>query len=136
MGIRKKLKIAKKYLVMILEWFTFVDKRTNVDTRLSNKIEATKENLELSQSEVQIAMRWFLLVPDVTKGKLDNAIYKELERVLYKTKAPFSVKRAGELTQNMYQLKVVLPQSQKLKTILLKMDEHQTLLTKIIAENY
>ena len=64
------------------------------------------------------------------------AIYKELERILYKGGAPFSVKRAAELTQNMYQLKVVLPESQKQKTILLKMDEHQTLLTKIIAENY
>ncbi|MGH2552290.1 MAG: IS1634 family transposase [Chitinophagaceae bacterium] len=64
------------------------------------------------------------------------AIYKELERILYKANAPFSVKRAAELTQNMYQLKVVLPKSQKLKTILLKMDEHQTLLTKIIDENY
>lgn len=64
------------------------------------------------------------------------AIYKELERILYKAGAPFSVKRAAELTQNMYQLKVVLPESQKQKTILLKMDEHQTLLTKIIAENY
>lgn len=64
------------------------------------------------------------------------AIYKELERVLYKAKAPFSVKKAAEFAQNMYQLKVVLPESKKQKVILLKMDEQQTLLTKIIAENY
>ena len=64
------------------------------------------------------------------------AIYKELEMVLYKDKAPFSVKKAAELTQTMYQLNVVLPESKKNQNILLKMDEEQTLLTKIIAENF
>ena len=64
------------------------------------------------------------------------AIYKELERLLYKYNAPFSVKKAGELTQTMYQLDIILPDSKKRKKILLKMDEDQQLLTKIIAENY
>jgi transposase len=64
------------------------------------------------------------------------AIYKELERLLYKYNAPFSVKKAGELTQTMYQLGIILPDSKKRKKILLKMDEDQQLLTKIIAENY
>lgn len=62
------------------------------------------------------------------------AIYKELERVLYKAKAPFSVKKTTELTQTMYQLNVVLPESKKQQNIHLKMDEEQTILTKIIAE--
>lgn len=64
------------------------------------------------------------------------SIYKELERILYKGKASFSVKRASELTQTMYQLEVVLPESKKRKPILLNMDDEQQLLTKIIAENF
>ena len=64
------------------------------------------------------------------------AIYKKLERVLYKDKAPFSVKKAAEITQTMYQLNVVLPESKKKQNILLKMDEEQNMLTKIIAQNF
>lgn len=64
------------------------------------------------------------------------AVYKELERLLYKAKAPFSVKRAAELTQTMYQLEVLMPESRIKKNILLNMDEQQQLLTKIIAENF
>ena len=63
------------------------------------------------------------------------AIYKELERILYKEKAELSVKKAAELTQTMYQLKVVLPESKKQKNILLNMDEQQTLIMKIIVKH-
>ncbi len=62
-------------------------------------------------------------------------IYKELERILYKANASFSVKRAAELTQTMYQLEIVLPESKKRKNILLKMDDEQQALIKFIAEN-
>jgi len=64
------------------------------------------------------------------------AIYKELERILYKAKVPFSLKKAAELTQTMYQLDVILPESKKRKKILLNMDKDQELLIKIIAKNY
>lgn len=64
------------------------------------------------------------------------AIYKDLERLLYKYKAPYSVVKAGELTQTMYQLEVILPKSKKKKKIIMDMDDYQWLLTKIIAENY
>jgi transposase len=64
------------------------------------------------------------------------AIYKELERLLYNYNAHFSVKRAGELTQTMYQLDVIMPESKKKEQILLKMDSDQLLLTKVIAENF
>jgi transposase len=64
------------------------------------------------------------------------AIYKELERVLYKVKCPISVKRAAEITHTMYQLEVILPESKKKKTVLLEMDDEQTMLTRIIAENF
>jgi transposase len=64
------------------------------------------------------------------------AIYKDLERLLSKYKVPYSVTKAGELTQTMYQMQVVLPESKKKKKIILKMDDDQWMLTKIIAENY
>ena len=63
------------------------------------------------------------------------AIYKELERLLNKDHVQFSVKRAAELTQTMYQLQVLMPESKTKKNILLNMDEEQQLLTKLIAEN-
>jgi transposase len=64
------------------------------------------------------------------------SIYKELERVLYKHKTPFSIKTAAELTHNMYELGVVLPESKHYKKILLQMDEQQLLLKKIIDQNF
>jgi hypothetical protein len=81
---RKKLKVAKKYLVMISEWFSFVDKRTNVDLKFSKKIETAEASLDLTQTEVQIAIRWYLITPEVVKGKLDIAVYKELESFISK----------------------------------------------------
>ena len=64
------------------------------------------------------------------------AIYKELERVLYKDKIPLSLKGAAELTHNMYQLNVLLPESKHNKKILLQMNEKQILLMKAIAKNF
>jgi hypothetical protein len=51
-----------------------------------------------------------------------NSIYKELKGKPYMLKVPFSVKRADELNQNMYQISIILPESKKTKNILLKMD--------------
>jgi len=59
-------------------------------------------------------------------------IYKELERLLYKHKAPFSVKRAGELTHTMYELIYTLPETLKEKKQILKMSKEQQVLFKII----
>ena len=59
-------------------------------------------------------------------------IWKELERLLEKHKVGFSPKRAGELTHNMYEIEYMLENSEKLEKILLKMDEEQTLLYKIV----
>ena len=64
------------------------------------------------------------------------AIYKELERILYKEKASFSVKKAAELTQTMYQLNVILPESKLQKKILLNMDKEQTQLLNIITKYF
>jgi transposase len=63
-------------------------------------------------------------------------IYKELERVLYKEKSTLSVKKAAELTQNMYQITYTLPESKHTKSNLLKMDDQQALLYQIIQKNF
>ena len=61
-------------------------------------------------------------------------IYKELERLLYKAKISFSVKRAGELTRNMYEIEFILPKSRKKQRVILKMDEEQKLLSDIVRK--
>tara|TARA_R110001583_G_scaffold70470_2_gene199460 strand:- start:12219 stop:12623 length:405 start_codon:yes stop_codon:yes gene_type:complete len=38
-------------------------------------------------------------------------IYKELERVLHIEKSPLSVEKVAELTHNMYQIEIILPES-------------------------
>lgn len=63
-------------------------------------------------------------------------IYKELERILYKEKSEITVKRAADLTHNMYQLNVILPESRYSKKIVLKMNQEQSTLYQIILENF
>ena len=64
------------------------------------------------------------------------SIYKELERILYKEKSNLSLKKASELTHNMYQITYTLPESKHTKTKLLKMDEQQAELYQIIEKNF
>jgi len=63
-------------------------------------------------------------------------IYKELERVLYKEISSLSVKKAAELTHNMYQIVYTLPDSKRTKTKMLKMDDEQAELYQIILKNF
>lgn len=63
-------------------------------------------------------------------------VYKELERVLYQEKAELSIKKAAELTHNMYQITYMLPDSKHTKSRLLQMDEEQAELYQIISENF
>ena len=63
-------------------------------------------------------------------------VYKELERILHKEKSQISLKRAAELTHNIYQLNVVLPESKHLKSILLRMDDEQIQLYEIILKYF
>jgi len=62
-------------------------------------------------------------------------IYKELERILYKEQSTLSLKKAAELTNTMYQITYTLPESKYTKTKLLKMDDQQAELYKIIQKN-
>lgn len=63
-------------------------------------------------------------------------IYKELERVLYSEKSRLSLKRAAEITHNMYDITYTLPDSKYTKTKLLKMDDEQLELFEIIHRNF
>ncbi len=62
------------------------------------------------------------------------SVYKELERVLKAENSYLSVKRAAELTHNMYQINVMLPESKHLKSILLRMSKEQGDLHQIILK--
>lgn len=64
------------------------------------------------------------------------SLYKELERVLYKEKSEISLRKAAELTQNMYSITYTLPDSKHTKTKLLKMDDEQAELYQIIEKNF
>jgi transposase len=61
-------------------------------------------------------------------------VYKELERVLYHEKSTLSLKKAAELTHNMYQVKYTLPDSGYTKTRLLNMDDQQKELFDIVSK--
>jgi transposase len=63
-------------------------------------------------------------------------VYKELERVLSRQKSELSIKKAAELTHNMYQITYTLPDSKQTKSRLLQMDEEQLELHQIICENF
>ncbi|MFO8233928.1 MAG: IS1634 family transposase [Bacteroidales bacterium] len=63
-------------------------------------------------------------------------IYKELERVLYKENSSLSLKKAAEITHNMYQITYQLPESKHIKSTLLNMDEEQKELYEIVRKNF
>lgn len=64
------------------------------------------------------------------------AVYKELERVLRKEKSEISPQRASKLTQNMYELDVVLPETGQPKRILLQMTPEQATLIGIVTKHF
>lgn len=63
-------------------------------------------------------------------------IYKELERVLYKEESTLSLRKAAEITHNMYQITYTLPESRQTKSRLLNMDEEQAELYRIACKNF
>lgn len=63
-------------------------------------------------------------------------IYKELERVLYQERSTLSIKKAAELTHNMYQITYTLPDSKHTKSRLVQMDDEQAELYQIISKYF
>jgi len=63
-------------------------------------------------------------------------VCKELEGVLYEEKSTISLRTAAELTQNLYQIIYSLPESKQEKSQLLKMDDQQAELYRIVAKNF
>lgn len=86
MVTRKRLKLLKDGIKTIAEWYTFVDKRTNVDTRIAKKLHAAETELDITQSEAQIFIRWYLLVPTIARDKLDDMAFKMLEHFVKQEK--------------------------------------------------
>lgn len=64
------------------------------------------------------------------------SVYKELERMLHKEKSTLSLKKAAELTHNMYEITYTLPESKHTKSRILKMDDQQAELYQIIEKNF
>ncbi|RLC87436.1 MAG: IS1634 family transposase [Chloroflexi bacterium] len=64
------------------------------------------------------------------------SILKELERALYESHSSLSLKKATEVTHNMYRIDYQLPDSKQFKSKLLKMDNEQIELYKIIQDNF
>ena len=63
------------------------------------------------------------------------SVYKELERILYKEKSNLSLKTAAELTHSMYQINFTLPDSKHTRSKILKMDDRQAELYRLIIKN-
>jgi hypothetical protein len=59
-----------------------------------------------------------------------------MERVLKLEKSTLSLKKAAEITHNMYQITYTLPDSKHTKSRLLKMDEEQSELYEIINKYF
>ena len=64
------------------------------------------------------------------------SIYKELKRVLTIEKFELSVEKATEITHNIYQMEITLPESRNNKNVLLKTDINQPELLRIIAKYF
>jgi len=64
------------------------------------------------------------------------SIYKELERILNIEKSTLSIKKSADLTHNMYQITYTLPESKHTKSKLLKMDDLQAELYRIVMKNF
>ena len=59
-------------------------------------------------------------------------IYKELERLLIKNKIPISAKGTIELTQTIYAMDFILPESKQRKMINLNLSEEEKLIWNVI----
>ncbi|GHT18650.1 hypothetical protein FACS189429_5460 [Bacteroidia bacterium] len=57
----------------------------------------------------------------------------EMERILKHAKSDITLKRAQELTKNMYQLTCQLPKSRLIRTKILNMDSEQRQLYDMVA---
>lgn len=62
------------------------------------------------------------------------SIYKDLERVLKLKESEISVRNAYELTQNIYQIEITLPESNLSEKIMLKLSDQQQELINLINE--
>lgn len=64
------------------------------------------------------------------------SIYKDLEKALKLENSEISIRKAAELTQNIYQIDIELPHSRRTSSILLKMDEQQEEILDIVRKHF
>lgn len=64
------------------------------------------------------------------------SIYKDLERALKLYNSDISIRNAYELTQNIYQVEILLPESKSIQKIMLKLSEKQHELLKIVNQTF
>jgi len=92
--------------------------------------------------EVDTFYRFLDKLSDKLKPQIEQiafaayCIFKEYERGLQEEKSAISLKRASELTRNIYQITYTLPESKQTKSKLLNMDEKQVELYRIVCKNF
>jgi transposase len=64
------------------------------------------------------------------------SILKELERILKKEKSKISPQRAAEITKNMYQISLILPETKQRKNVMLKKSHEQEFIFSILNKYY
>jgi transposase len=110
----------------------------SADTVISNysNLWHIEKAFRMSKSDLQIRPIYHFtkrrIEAHISISFVAYTIYKELERLLYKYEAPFSVKTAREIVHNIYQLDFILPDSKTKEKILLNMDDEQKFLLNII----
>ncbi len=98
--------------------------------KLNNKLKSKVEQIAFTHTKKILNDSISVVCHDLT------TLYKELERILYKEKSTLSLKKAAEVTHNMYEISYSLPESKHTKTKFLKMDDEQAHLYQIIQKNY
>ncbi len=110
----------------------------STDTVISNysNLWHIEKAFRMSKSDLQIRPIYHFtkrrIEAHISISFVAYTIYKELERLLYKYEASFSIKTSREIVHNIYQLEFTLPDSKTKEKILLNMDDEQKFLLNII----
>lgn len=88
----KKLKMTGPICATIRDWFMCVDRpqRTEIDSKLNHRLGeivevlSSKDTWGATHNEVQLMMRWYLMIPKGMRDHRDDRIYKKLENFINK----------------------------------------------------
>lgn len=89
--------------------------KTGINNGKLQKLVAHRKAFRMSKTDLRIRPIYHRLrkriEAHICLSFVAYTIYKELERVLKMEKYPLSVEKAAELTHNMYQMEIILPES-------------------------